>query len=414
MNDSRLDRTVVEFDHHSSEMQTSGTAILEDLRSTCPVAWTESNGGYWVVTGYEELSRIARDDATFCSRNDPEEGYGGTGIPSVPDIGLIETDPPRFKKLRSQFNPLFTQAAAQALQPEILDYTTWCIDQFIESGRCDLVGDLTSPVPAMLTVRMLGLPLADSVRYADVMHRMVAVGLHAEGDEGAEVVELLDWFRAQALEAAQARREDPKDDLISLIANMKVDGELLPMNEVLGNIFLVAGGGVDTTTALMSQTFVHLTRDRQARQWLIEDPSRLPQACEEYLRYFSPVQGLARSVTTQSVVAGQTMHQGERVYMSWAAANRDPNQFDRPDEIVLDRPANRHTTFGLGIHRCLGSHVARLIWKTVVGEVLRRLPDFEVDESRVVPYQSIGVVNGLDSVPTRFTPGSRVGSTFSL
>jgi cytochrome P450 len=411
--DVRTHRPIVDFDRHSREMAQRGDDINDEARSVCPVAWTEAYGGHWVVTGYKEMSAVARDDATFTSRRDDEEGYVGTSIPGGVPTGMIETDPPYFRKMRSQFNPLFTQAAVELLKPEILDYTTACIDSFIESGECDFVTDLTSPVPAILTVRMLGLPMEDWRLYADVLHRMIATGFES-GPEGTEVAELLEWFRAQTLAVALARREEPKDDLISLLTHLEVDGERLQMEEVQGNIFLLAGGGVDTTTGLMSHTLRHLTRDKSARKWLLEDFSRLPGACEEYLRYFNPVQGLARTVTTECVVAGQTMEPKDRLLISWAGANHDPAEFDDPGEVHLDRTPNRHAAFGLGIHRCLGSNLARAVWSTVIGEVLRRIPDFEVDESRVIQYQSIGVINGLHSVPATFTPGARIGSSFTV
>jgi cytochrome P450 len=410
--DRRTHRPTVEYDHHSREMALRGDVINDEVRSVCPVTWTESYGGHWVVTGYEAMSAVVRDDATFCSSRSAE-GSGGVAIPSGVPTGMTETDPPRFRQIRSQLNPMFTQAAVELLKPEILDYTTACIDSFIESGECDFLTDLTSPVPAILTVRMLGLPMEDWRRYADVLHRIIATGFE-DGPEGAEVAQLLDWFRAQTLAVAQARREEPKDDLISLLTHMEVDGERFSMEDVMANIFLLAGGGVDTTTGLMSHTLRHLTRDRAAREWLMEDSSRLTGACEEYLRYFSPVQSLARTVTTETEMAGQTMEPNERVLISWAGANHDPAEFDAPDEIRLDRTPNRHAAFGLGIHRCLGSNVARVVWSTVIGEVLRRIPDFEVDESRVIPYQSIGIINGLHSVPATFTPGARIGSTFTV
>ena len=137
-------------------------------------------------------------------------------------------------------------------------------------------------------------------------------------------------------------------------------------------------------------------------------------ACEEYLRYFTPVQGLSRNVTAPCRVGGAEMNPPERIWMSWASANLDPQVFDAPEEIRLDRFPNRHAAFGLGAHRCLGSNVARVVWSIVVGEVLRRLPDYEIDESGTVKYPSIGVVNGWASMPARFSPGPRIGTSLAL
>jgi cytochrome P450 len=157
-----------------------------------------------------------------------------------------------------------------------------------------------------------------------------------------------------------------------------------------------------------------LAQHPEERERLRRDPELLPHAREEMLRYFTPTQGLARTVTRDTEVAGVPLSLGDRVFMSFAAANRDPAVFERPDEMILDRMPNPHTTFGLGVHRCLGSHIAQVELDVVFSEVLRRIPDYVVDEGESKRYATVGIVNGWERMPFTFTPGRREGSSVAL
>jgi cytochrome P450 len=177
-------------------------------------------------------------------------------------------------------------------------------------------------------------------------------------------------------------------------------------------ITLVIFGGVDTTGSLVGNALDWLYRNPDKRDLLRSNPELLPKAIEEFLRYFSPIAGLARTATRPCTVGDQEIDTGERVFVSWSSANFDPEAFDDPDEVVLDRFPNKHQSFGLGIHRCLGAHFARVEARIVVEEVLRRMPDYVVGAGH--PYPSIAVVNGFINLPVTFTPGSRVGSGLRL
>jgi cytochrome P450 len=172
---------------------------------------------------------------------------------------------------------------------------------------------------------------------------------------------------------------------------------------------LVIFGGVDTTTGLIGSALEWLARHPEERDRLREHPGLIPRATEEFLRYFSPVQALARTATRDCVVGGRQVRAGERLLLSWASANFDEDAFDRPDEVVLDRSPNRHQAFGVGIHRCLGSNYARVEFAVVLEEVLRRLPDYAIDGTAARRYPSIAVVNGWVTLPATFTPGTPQG-----
>lgn len=400
-------KALTTFDHHGEDLPDHSHEVYQDLRRHCPVAWTEANGGYWVITGYEEVARASRDHEQFTSEHD-DQGFDGITIPPQPKKGgLIETDPPAFLPLRKAFSPWFSPKAAADAEPAIEQLVDHCIDKVIESGRCDLTEDIAVPVPAMQTMHLLGFPMSEASWLADLMHRETCTppGSPERAQVNADVLRLHELLH----EWTKEKRRHPGDDFLSFVATLRVDGQLLPIDEICGNAFLMLAGGVDTTTALLSNAFVHLEGDRRARAYLMEDPSRLVLACEEYLRYFTPVQGLARTVTGDCEIAGQRLHRGDRVWVSWASANLAGEVFDDAETIRLDRSPNRHAAFGLGIHRCLGSNLARVVWRVVVQKVLTRMPDYVLDVEHSTRYPSIGITNGWQSTPTTFTPGPRLG-----
>jgi cytochrome P450 len=169
------------------------------------------------------------------------------------------------------------------------------------------------------------------------------------------------------------------------------------------------GGGVDTTTSLASSALVHLNRDRELRERLITEPDLLEPATEEFLRVYPPLASIARTARQDIELRGCAIRSGERVLISRHAANFDEEAFERPEEFIVDRFPNRHVSFGLGPHRCSGSHLARLMFQEMMRQILGRMPDYEIDEDRIEPYPDRGMVQGWASLPARFTPGPRGG-----
>lgn len=177
---------------------------------------------------------------------------------------------------------------------------------------------------------------------------------------------------------------------------------------------LLLAGGVGTTASLVSQALVWLAEHPAVRQRLIDDPSLMDHAVEEFLRYFSPTQALARTVTKDTEFQGCPMKKGDRVLLSWSSANRDEKLFDNPDEIDIERWPNRHTAFGIGVHRCAGSHLGRYMSKTLITQILERMPDYEVDFSALERYPHQGTNMGWQRIPATYTPGPRVLSDYTL
>ena len=407
------DRPVVEFDHHSRHYGEHSSEILSELRDACPVGWSETYGGFWVATRYDDVTRIAKAADQFSSRLDiPNDGrsYTGQQVPPVPSEVLIpiNIDPPDTAAYRGLLYPYFGPKAAEELRPWVHEITNWCIDQHIESGEMDLVRDVLNPVPALVTLYLLGLDLRDWKAYADPCHAAVYTPKGTERYEQVKADMMV--MRGLLEDAVRSRREMPVDDFIGQIVVAEVNGRRLTDEEILGILHLTVMGGVDTTTALIAFALHYLGGNPTARTMLRDDPSKLPMACEEFLRHSSPVQGVARTANEDVVVGSQTIRARDRVVISWASANHDPAAFEDPDEVKLDRWPNRHGAFGHGPHRCLGSNIARSEFQAVVEEVLKRMPDYTVAEDGVERYESIGSVNGYMALPVRFTPGPSLGT----
>jgi cytochrome P450 len=320
-------------------------------------------------------------------------------------------DPPDFTPLRRLLNPFFAPGRATAWEPFTRDVTTAMIDRVIECGRMDLVEDLASPVPAIFTGALLGLPLEDWRMYSDTAHAIVYTP--PTSPEFADVVGKLIETVMRACAVAEARRTDPRDDLLTAVVEFRhPDGTALS-GETIGELCtLVISGGNDTTTSLVANALLWLSEHPEQREWLRADLSRLRPACEEFLRYYTPTQGLARTVRKPAEIGGHQLAPGDRVWLSFASANQDPAEFDRPDEILLDRFPNRHQAFGLGLHRCIGSNFTRMEFRVMLEEVLTRMPDFVIDAAGSEKYENIGIVNGWKTMPATFTPGPRRGSSF--
>jgi cytochrome P450 len=212
------------------------------------------------------------------------------------------------------------------------------------------------------------------------------------------------------LEFAAARRADPREDLTSFLVQFEFDGKRLDDAQLLDILWNLIGGGVDTTTSQTALSLLHLGTQRQLRQRLIDHPELYATAADEFLRYFSVNQQLSRTVTRDVVLGGQRLRRNDRVIISWLAANHDEQEFERPDEVVLDRTPNHHLAFGAGPHRCIGSHLARVMFEVMVKAVLDRIPDYRVDLDGVHEYLGNPSMTGLGKLPVTFTPGASLAT----
>jgi cytochrome P450 len=405
----------VDLDPNDGEFHRGRFATYEQLRRTRPVAFSPRHGGFWIVSDYDSVTTVARDNETFAHAYEPDapDGISRRGIcgvprdPRIPRQGVSEIDGPDHKALRHALNPWFAPARVEALRPAMQAVTTWFLDEAIERGEIDLVLHYATPMPAIITLQMVGLPCDRWRDYTDFFHGTTAH--RPQDEEHAKAVLLAPAIRAQLLEEANRRRSEPADDLATVLVRHRVDGRGLSDEEIVDILWNIVAGGLDTTTALTAWALYHLDRDLPARQVLLERPELIPAAAEEFLRFVSPNEALTRTVTRDIVLGGRQLRAGDVVYMSWLSANHDERVFHHPHELDFERSENRHLAFGLGGHRCIGSHLARTEFEVMLTEVLERIPDYRIDVERFVPYPPNSLMTGVASMPASFTPGARTG-----
>jgi cytochrome P450 len=412
---SESDKPVVEFDHHSAEFSERWPEQLAEIRESCPVAWSESHGGYWVLTKADDVHKAGVSTRTFSSaRSADEPDMMSETIPKMRyaapgPVLSTEIDPPDFYGYRRVINKVLSPRAVAAIAPLVHKWTTWCLDEVIETGSCDLVADFAARVPASLTLEWVGLPVEKWRQFSDAQHN--AFAFPPGHPKHQEALELKARVRKDLIETCAERRREPREDVLTYLVNAHFgDERALNDEEVLSIATLIIAGGVDTTASLVSSTLVHLDRHPEDRERLIEDRSLMLTTREEMLRVYPPAMAHARTVVEPTEVRGCPMHPGDRVLLSWAGANRDPETFPDPDDVKIDRFPNRHYTFGIGIHRCAGSHLARAMWLEMIGQVLDRIPDYCVTDYDVVEtYPDKSISYGFNTIPATFTPGERSG-----
>lgn len=408
---------VVDFDHHSDEFNLNEVAINAELRQKCPVAWNENYGGFWFLTSYDAVTQAARDGEVFAHKYEPNAAdgvdyQGEMGVPrpeGQPALGIGEVDGPYHQALRHALAPFFSPGAVQKMRPFMEQSAHWFLDQRIGDGQMDLVLDYASPVPAILTMKLMGLPYENWQIYANLFHSVMAVP--QDSPEYTKAIAEVPAMMQGVLEIAAARRAEARDDLTSFLIQFEFDGRRLDDAQLLNILWNLIAGGVDTTTSQTALTLLHLGTHPELRQQLIDHPELHRTATDEFLRYFSVNQQLSRTVTRDIAVGGQHLRRNDRVVISWLAANHDEQEFERPDEILLDRAPNRHVAFGLGPHRCIGSHLARLMSAVMVKAVLERIPDYRVDRGGVQEYLGNPSMTGLGKLPVTFTPGTSRGTS---
>jgi cytochrome P450 len=413
---SVTDGPEVDFDQFSDEFSRNRHEEWAKLRAQCPVAHNRNYGGFWVVSGYDEVVAVSRDGATFSSKyeeNSPDgiEYIGIMGVPrmpGVPSAQIAEAEGSTHIALRRLLNPFMLPSAVAEYRPFAEQCATWLLDQKIAEGAMDMVTDFTNPVPALLTMKMVGLPYESWPYYGEVFHAMSAYG--TETAEYAHALSLMPEMMGALLEVAEERRKDPRDDIISKLVALRVDdGRPLREDEFIGVLWNLIGGGLDTTTSLTSLSLYHLDVHHHLRQRLIDEPELMAPATEEFLRFTSVNEMLSRTVTQDVELGGQQLSRGDFLILSWLSANFDEKIFERPDEVILDRSPNPHMAFGVGPHRCIGMHIARSLFEVMMHEVLSRIPDYKVDREATEFYSGNPELAGVVSMPVTFTPGKPLG-----
>lgn len=389
-----------DFDHLDPTFVADPNPIYEQLRTDCPIAHTDRYHGVWIPTRYEDLAAIAHDHHHFSSRTilvtDRPESPHDLGFHAPP----ITEDPPYHTDIRRLLLPVFSPKVVADYEPITRAMANDLIDGFITDGGCDAATDFAQHVPIKVITRMLGIPDSDHAQFRDWIHRLIEESPIA-GDATFEAIFEIGGYLAGHVDQ---HRTSPRDDIITHLLEARMpDGRPLTDEEILGVCILLLLAGIDTTWSAIGSSLLHLATNPDDRRRLRDEPDLINSATEEFLRVFAPVT-MAREVIEDTEVGGCPMRKGDRLLLPFPSGNRDPEIFDRPDNVVLDREANRHFAFGVGIHRCLGSNLARMELRVALQTWLERIPEFTLTDPDAVTW-SAGQVRGPRTLPFAFTAG---------
>jgi len=384
-----------DFDHTDPAWVGDPFPIWDDLRARCPVAHSDRYGGVWLPTRHEDVSAIAYDTDHFSSRGVVVAEVKPQAEAPIGGAPPITSDPPFHAIARRLLLPAFSPRPIQALEPATRQLCRDLLDQIGDAAECDAAVDYAQDIPPAVISRMLGLPAEDDSLFRGFIHDVLeSITDDEETTLGKE--EGLESYLDRHI-ADHVQR--PRDDLISYLLEVEIEGTKLSPEHVRGTVLLLLIAGIDTTWSAIGAALWHLASHPDDRRRLAAEPELMGRAVEELLRAYAPVT-MARLVAEDTELGGRRMSAGDWVLLPFPAANRDPEVFEDADRVVLDRAVNRHAAFGLGIHRCLGSNLARMELTVALEEWMARFPDFELADADGVTW-SAGQVRGPRRLPVR-------------
>jgi len=387
-----------DFDHTDPAWVADPYPIIEDLRERCPVAHSDRYGGLWMPVRSADVIEVANDADHFTSRSVVvHNGRPGDDAPPAP-IGVappISSDPPFHALARKLFLPAFAPKPINQLEPFAREFCVGLLDAMGDREVIDGSTDYAMHIPVSLIAKMLGLPQDDADLFREFVHTILeAVDLPTE-ERIAAFAPIEEYLGAVIAD----RRVNPQDDLTTFLVNAEIAGQPLSDQHIFGSMVLLVVAGIDTTWSAIGSSLWHLASHPADLARITADPDLLPSAVEEFLRAYAPVT-MARLVRDDHDFHGCPMEADDWVLVSFPAANRDPEVFDRADEVLIDREHNRHWAFGVGIHRCLGSNLARMELSVAIAEFIARFPRFELADPGSVRF-SQGQVRGPRELPIR-------------
>ena len=386
--------------------------LFKRMRSECPVHWTSEvtelpqAKGFWSVTTADDVHAVSRDWQTYSS-----ELGGVVVIDEVFPIELaramfIGMDPPKHDRLKALFQAGFTPRRIAAHEEAIREIVVGVLDKLEGRETCDLVTDVAQPAVSRVIGSFMGIPAEDDKVWADLMNMALAANdpdysPDVEDVEGT-IQEAIQQIFARCSTMIAARRENPTDDLTSVLVHAEVGGEQIEEHEIVMGFFLLVAAGNDSTRSTYSSAMRALMESPDQRQMLVEDPSLIPGAVEEALRMFPAFAHFRRTATEDTELNGQKIKQGEKVVMWYASSNRDATRYEDPDRFDVHRNPE-HQAFGAGgRHFCLGTALARLELKILLEETLARYPEMEM--SGKPAFVESGFLNQLKTLPVRLRP----------
>jgi cytochrome P450 len=385
-----------DFSHLEPEWSADPYPIQDDLRQRCPIAHTDRFGGGWLPTRYEDVAAIAYDTDHFSSRSIIMGNFRPPiDIAPVGGSPPISSDPPFHHDARKLLLPAFTKNAVSILEPATRAFCNSLIDAFDGQEVVDAARDYAQHIPIRVIADMLGFPQEDGPRFREFVETTLE-GINLPPVERIERMSLLfDYL----LEQIHDHLDNPRQDLTTFLIDAELYGRKLEADHVAGTMALLLIAGIDTTWSAIGASLWHLAVTPQDRERLVAEPTLLPTAMEEFLRAYAPVT-MARLVKEDMQWHGVDMKAEDWILLSFPAANRDPAQFDHAGEVVIDREINRHAAFGLGVHRCVGSHLARMELRVALEVWLERIPWFTLADPSGVAW-SAGQIRGPRTLPLR-------------
>ncbi len=389
-----------DFDHTDPQWVADPYPIWDELRRTCPVAHSERYGGTWLPVRHGDVAAVAYDTDHFTSRSVvvSEVRPGPDDMPAP--IGVappITSDPPFHALARRLLLPAFSPKAIAALEPLTRDLCRDLLEATAGKTEFDAAVEYAQHIPLRVIIGMLGFPQGD----ADIFRRFIQMILEDVGASAAHRQEQME--QGEIDEYIDARIAEhlaqPRDDLTTFLLEAELDGNKLAPDHVRGTMVLLMIAGIDTTWSAIGASLWHLAQHPEDRHLLASKPEMMATAMEEFLRAYAPVT-MARLVAQDFAFEGCSMKEGDWLLLPFPSANRDPEVFDDADEVKLDRVDNRHSAFGLGIHRCLGSNLARMELRVALQEWMACYPDFELVDPSAVTW-SAGQVRGPRQIPVR-------------
>jgi cytochrome P450 len=402
---SLIDRPAVEdwvndFDVMDPAFVADPGPMYADIRTHGAVAHTERWGGSWMPTRYDDVVAVAYDTEHFSSREVnvmPFEGLEReSGRP--PQSPPITSDPPDHTWHRRLILPYFSPRAVERYEIFTRELAEELMASITADGRhhADAAVEYAQQIPPRVIAEIIGVPRADTDQFVEWTRAVLENGAL---DPEARLVarkEMLTYFFG----LLEDRKKQRRDDITSFLLDQEVDGQPLRDGHIVGTITLLLVAGIDTTWSSIGSALLHLATHPEDRRRLVAEPELMMGAVEEFLRVYSPVT-MARIATADTAIGDRTVHAGDRVLLTFPAANRDPEHFERPDEFVIDRSHNRHIAFGVGIHRCAGSNLARMEMQVALAEWLAAMPEFELDPHGELTFAG-GQVRGPRNLPVVF------------
>jgi cytochrome P450 len=391
------------FDHLSPELARDLHPTLARARSLCPVARSDAyEGGFWVLTRYEDVLKVAQDWEAFSSEL-------GITVPYQPPktemkILPVAVDPPLQREFKRLVNAHFTPAKVGPWEAPTRALVNKLIDGFIERGECDFMAELARPLPGLAFFELaLHAPAAD---LAQVNEWATKASLSQEQGAHESIMQLAGWI-GQFIARRRGEQEGgaaPRGDVVDAVLAARIEGRPITSAEAIGTIQLLILGGLETTAGVLGAAMLRLCEHPEILAKLREHPELIPAAVEELLRLDGSFICIGRTARHDAQVDGNTVKAGERVILYWASANRDEAEFDQPDTFSLARERNRHVAFGAGPHRCVGSNLARMNLRVALDVIAARLADVRLAPGAGIGYHSTFNRAPL-SVPITFTPG---------